>query len=322
MVSIIKSDPAFGETNEERAANLRRGGMKIYTTLDADLQQAGLEAISVVPATVSYMDLGSSGVQVEVGTGRILSMVQNRPYSPTGDVPGTTPVNYNVREKNGGSIGHSAGSTYKVFSLINWLQQGKSVNQAINGRVGPKKVQTCDGATQTVQTDNTGQPGHIGNFENNNGYTGTIYNFTRDSLNSGFLSMAEQISVCSTNEVAGQLGVTWGDGTPLTEVPSWSTDPANAPYNVLGSSAVAPLGPQAPPAAAWGRGRQLGPGRPVVPARGDWGRSVSGPLCGAAPRVPEGAGPAGGSSGQSGLGLRGPGGEVLWSVGSPGPPFS
>ncbi|MBD3759046.1 MAG: transglycosylase domain-containing protein [Microbacterium sp.] len=241
VVSIIKSDPAFGETNEERAANLRRGGMKIYTTLDADLQQAGLEAISVVPATVSYMDLGSSGVQVEVGTGRILSMVQNRPYSPTGDVPGTTPVNYNVREKNGGSIGHSAGSTYKVFSLINWLQQGKSVNQAINGRIGPKKVQTCDGATQTVQTDNTGQPGHIGNFENNSGYTGTIYNFTRDSLNSGFLSMAEQISVCSTNEVAGQMGVTWGDGTPLTEVPSWSTDPANAPYNVLGSSAVAPL---------------------------------------------------------------------------------
>lgn len=241
VVSIIKQDSSFGETKEERAANLRRGGMKIYTTIDPDLQQVANEAISVVPASVDYMDLGASGIQVEVGTGRVLSMVQNRPYSATGEAPGSTPVNYNVREANGGSIGHSAGSTYKVFSLINWLQQGRSVNESINGRIGNKKVQTCDGATQSVPADNSGVAGHIGNFENNSGYTGTIYNFTRDSLNSGFLAMAEQLSVCSTNEVAGQLGVAWGDGTPLTEVPSWSTDPANAPYNVLGSSAVAPL---------------------------------------------------------------------------------
>ncbi|MBN9213613.1 MAG: glycosyl transferase family 51 [Microbacterium sp. SCN 70-200] len=240
VVSIIKSDPAFGD-EDERALNLRRGGFKVYTTLDPDLQQTANDAISIVPATVSYMDLGSSGVQVEVGTGRILSMVQNRPYSATGTEEGKTPVNYNVREANGGSIGHSAGSTYKVFSLLNWLQQGRSVNEVINGRIGVKKVQTCDGATQSVPADNTGVAGHIGNFENSSGYTGTIYNFTRDSLNSGFLAMAEQLSVCSTNEVAGQMGVTWGDGTPLTSVPSWSTDPANAPYNVLGSSAVAPL---------------------------------------------------------------------------------
>ncbi|MCT9002102.1 transglycosylase domain-containing protein [Microbacterium memoriense] len=241
VVAVIKSNPAFG-ADDERAANLRRGGMKIYTTLDADLQNAALEAISVVPGTVDYMDLGASGVQVEVGTGRVLSMVQNRPYSATGDVPGTTPVNYNVSEKLGGSIGHSAGSTYKVFSLINWLQQGRSVNEVINGRVGIKEVDTCDGAIQIVNADNSGLPNHIANFEQNSGYSGTIYNFTRDSLNSGFFAMAEQISVCSTNEVAGQLGVTWGDGTtPLTDVPSWSTVTPNAAYNVLGSSAVAPL---------------------------------------------------------------------------------
>ena len=37
----------------------------------------------------------------------------------------------------------------------------------------------------------------------------------------------------------------------------------------------------------------------------------------AAPRVPDGAGPAGGPAGQSGLGLRGPCADGLWSVGSP-----
>ncbi|CAL4859185.1 Biosynthetic peptidoglycan transglycosylase [Microbacterium sp. MM2322] len=243
VTSIIRSDPAFGKTPEEGIAALRRGGLKIYTTLDTSLQKAANKAISVVPADVPYMNLGASGVQVEVGTGRVLSMVQNRPWSDQPDNVTNTQVNYNVRNKNGGG-GHSAGSTYKVFSLINWMQQGHSVNEMVNGRVGKKTVETCDGNTETVWTGSGKAPdgsNKVNNFENNRGYTGTVARFTKDSLNSGFLSMAEKISVCSTNEVAGQLGVTWGDGTPLTEVPSYSADLPNRPYNVLGSSAVAPI---------------------------------------------------------------------------------
>jgi hypothetical protein len=75
--------------------------MKIYTTLDPTLQDEGLKAISIVPAYVDYMNLGASAVQVEVGTGRILSMVQNRPFS-IGRCPRqrpTTQVNYNVRRE-------------------------------------------------------------------------------------------------------------------------------------------------------------------------------------------------------------------------------
>ncbi|WP_298944140.1 transglycosylase domain-containing protein [uncultured Microbacterium sp.] len=240
VVSQIKTNEAFGDSKDQRTANLRRGGMKIYTTLNEQLQQSAIDAISIVPAAVSYMDLGASGVQVEVGTGRVLSMVQNRPYSALGDDTGTvTPVNYNVREANGGG-GHSAGSTYKTFSLINWLEQGHSVNEVINGRVGTKKVINCDGQTQTVKTAN-GQAGAVGNFENNSGYTGTIYNFTRDSLNSGFIAMAEKISVCSTNQVAMKLGVMRSDGTPLDAVPEDSGLSPNQAYDVLGSAAVAPL---------------------------------------------------------------------------------
>jgi len=233
VVSEIKSDPAFGETPEERTAALRRGGLKIYTTLDAKLQSAARDAISIVPASRDDMNLGSSGIQVEVGTGRVLSMVQNRPYSNDADNKTTTQVNYNVRAQDGGGVGHSAGSTYKVFSLINWLQEGHSVNENVNGRVGVKNVQTCDGATREQPADNSGVPGHIGNFEGNFGYNGTVYQFTKDSLNSGFLAMAEKISICSTNRVAMDLGVMRGDGTPL--------DNENVPYDVLGSGNVAPI---------------------------------------------------------------------------------
>ena len=233
VVSIIKSDPAFGETPEDRAAALRRGGLKVYTTLDPDLQKAANSAIDVVPANVSYMDLGASGVQVEVGTGRILSMVQNRPYSAKGSEDGreATAVNYNVRKANGGG-GHPAGSTYKMFSLINWLEQGHSVNEYLNGRVGTKKVDRCDGQTQEVKTGSGSDA--VGNFEGSQGYNGSVYRFTKDSLNSGFLAMAERISVCSTNKVAGKLGVTFGDGKAIA-------DGNNAPYDVLGSADVAPL---------------------------------------------------------------------------------
>ncbi|MDT3330177.1 MULTISPECIES: transglycosylase domain-containing protein [Microbacterium] len=231
VTSIIRTDPAFGETKEDRLAALRRGGLSVYTTLDTSLQSAANKAISVVPGSVSYMNLGASGVQVEVGTGRVLSMVQNRPWSDQADDKTTTQVNYNVPVKNGGGS-HSAGSTYKVFSLINWMQQGHSVNEVLNGRVGEKTVLTgCEGGTQEVKTGEG--KGAIGNFEGNRGYTGTVARFTKDSLNSGFLTMAEKISVCSTNRVAGDLGVTLGDGKPL--------DQFNNPYDVLGSQAVAPI---------------------------------------------------------------------------------
>lgn len=234
VVSIIKSDPAFGETPEDRAAALRRGGLKVYTTLDPDLQEAANKAIDVVPADVSYMNLGASGIQIEVGTGRVLSMVQNRPYDPRGSEDGraATAVNYNVRKANGGGIGHPAGSTYKVFSLINWLEQGHSVNEYLNGRVGTKKIDRCDGAIQEVKTGSGSNA--IGNFESSQGYTGSVYRFTKDSLNSGFLAMAEKISVCSTNKVAGKLGVAFGDGKAIA-------DGNNAPYDVLGSANVAPI---------------------------------------------------------------------------------
>lgn len=231
--SIVLTDTKFGETPEDRQRNLRRGGMKIYTTLDPDLQATAADAISVVPATHDRLDLGASGTQVEVGTGRVLSMVQNRPYAPVATDNSTTPVNYNVRNTNGGG-GHSAGSTYKVFSLINWLEQGHSVNEVVNGRIGNKRVLTsCDGATQNVRAGNSGARNEVGNFQNSGGYSGTIRKFTEDSLNSGFLAMAERISVCSTNQVAMKMGVMQSDGQPL--------DLNNNPYDILGSAAVAPI---------------------------------------------------------------------------------
>ena len=53
----------------------------------------------------------------------------------------------------------------KLFSLINWLQEGNSVNANVNGRVGIKNVETCNGNTVQQPADNSGQTNHIGNFD-------------------------------------------------------------------------------------------------------------------------------------------------------------
>ena len=233
VMYTILNDVAFGATPEERTETLRRGGLKIYTTIDLDLQAAAEQAMSIVPATLPDMNLGATGVQVEVETGRILSMVQNRPFSQdpaVGAAQQGTEVNYNANSQFGASTGFSAGSTYKLFSLVNWLDQGHSVYETLNGKVGDKKVDLCDGATDVVKANNNGG---IGNFQNNPGYAGTPYKFTTDSLNSGFFAMAEKISVCSTNRMAMKMGVMRGDGTAL--------DTENFGYNVLGDQPVAPL---------------------------------------------------------------------------------
>ncbi|WOQ70242.1 transglycosylase domain-containing protein [Microbacterium limosum] len=230
--TIVETDEAFGETPEERQAALRRGGLKIYTTIDLDLQKAAEDAISIVPATHPNLDLGSSGVQLEVSTGRVLSMVQNRPYTQDADKaasdPAFTSVNFNTPYINGGSNGFLPGSTYKVFTLLNWLEHGHSVNEVLNGRQRNFTVMAdCDGGTQRITSN------QIKNFQGVGGYNGTPMRFTADSLNTGFLAMSEKVSVCDTNKIAERMGVELANGGSVTET--------NFVYDILGSKAIAPI---------------------------------------------------------------------------------
>ncbi|MDI6944220.1 transglycosylase domain-containing protein [Microbacterium barkeri] len=232
----ILTDPAFGETDEERWETLRRGGLNVYTTLDFNIQMPAEAAMKTYAAThIDGIEFGSTAVTVEPSTGRILAMAQNTNFSEDETVvttqPGYSSLVYAADSKHGSSTGFAVGSTYKLFTLIDWLEKGRSINEVLNGnnRVFQWK---CNGVEQYNSTK-------IGNFANGNGYTGTVTNFTRDSLNSGFLAMAEQLDVCEINAVGERFGVTWGDGTPLT-TPSTPEHPT-ALYDVLGSKNIAPL---------------------------------------------------------------------------------
>ncbi len=227
---IIETDPVFGATPAERKENLRRGGLKIYTSLDAKVQAAGVKVMKDrVPVSRTDMKFGSAAVTLEVGTGRILAMVQNTKFTERADqenLPGYTSLVYAADQQHGGSKGFSVGSTYKLFTLLSWLENGRSVNEVLNGisRVFP--TWTCHGNINTNRTK-------IGNFAGNKGKVDTVMSFTASSLNSGFFAMATQIDLCEINDLADRMGVRLGTGGRVNE--------QNALGDIIGTKNVPPI---------------------------------------------------------------------------------
>ncbi|MFG6491166.1 transglycosylase domain-containing protein [Microbacterium sp. P03] len=234
--SIIKTDAAFGATQDERDKTLQRGGLKIYTTLDVRLQAAAEGAMNeYVPTSVANMKFGSTNVNIEASTGRILSIAQNTRFSETADAaadPNLSSLVYAGDVTHGGSSGFSAGSTFKIFTLIDWLEKGHSVNERLDGRVRviDKMKDSCapDGAGYWYN----GNDEKIGNFGGGGGNYGTPMDFTASSLNSGYFAMAEELDLCDIQKVATKMGVMKGTGGEVA---------MHTQFSVIGDSNIAPI---------------------------------------------------------------------------------
>lgn len=207
----IMNDQKFGATQEERWYNFQRGGYQIMTTLDLDIQRTAYEAYkNGVPARIRDLDLGSTIVSTEVGTGRVLAMVQNRPFSNDPEFlsenPDYTSINYATDHEYGGSNGFQIGSTMKPFTLAEWIRNGHSPNE---------RVQTSG---RTVALDSfkasclpDGVYGH-GSWRFNNDASGTtgyqtVTTATTLSVNGGYVSMAQQLDLCKIMELAENMGL-------------------------------------------------------------------------------------------------------------------
>ncbi len=240
--STILSDPAFGATRDDRQKKLRQGGMQVYTTLDPRLQQVADQTMAEY--TVPYMTLrgdpaskfGSAATSVEVDTGRILAIAQNTKFTEDKALsdadPSYSALVYAADNAHGSANGFSTGSTFKLFTLIDWLEKGLSLNEVLNGRVRLIKhfTNSCQGDwVPTSAADRKPVP----NSEGAGGYVGTPLRFTAQSINSGFLAMAEKLDLCDVKNVATRLGVRNGnDGSEVN---------LTTPFSVVGSSNIAPL---------------------------------------------------------------------------------
>ena len=227
---VIKNqfdDPATPDVNEG-AQLLQQGGLQIYTTLDLELQNRAETAIAEnVPYSDPRFDVGSVAVTVQPGTGRILAMAQNKRYSNDPDVVATSPeytsVNYSTDFEYGGSSGLQPGSTYKVFTLAEWLNEGHSLTETFNGsrRAFTSFTDSCTG-NWTGSYNPRNDDGRIAN----NAVDATAW-----SVNTSFMAMASQMDLCKIKQTAQAFGVHRADGGDLQMNPS----------DVLGTQEIAPV---------------------------------------------------------------------------------
>jgi len=224
---------ALGTTLAQRQANWDTGGYNIYTSINLDLQKAAQDSMTTqVPASETRLPLGGAADTIEVDTGRILVMAQSKIFDDgTPAAPNTTALNYSTDRPWGGSAGFPVGSTYKIYDLANWLQQGHGLSDVVNGTTpqtfkfsqfsaecNPGAVQ---GSTFTLNNDRGGLSGFI-----------TVKEALAGSVNNAFTTMAEKPSdLCSIRDTAMTMGAHTATGSSL----------GVSPQSVIGSNAMAPL---------------------------------------------------------------------------------
>ncbi|MDQ1526339.1 MAG: hypothetical protein QOG18_952 [Microbacteriaceae bacterium] len=226
---LVPTLAALGTTATERKATWAAGGNKIYLSVDLnqqDVAQASLAA-SAPPGETRFA-LGASAVAVQPGTGRILVMAQNKDFdnSGTGSGPTATAVNFSTDKQFGGSSGFATGSTYKIFTLAQWLKDGHTLSETVNGTVRTFQQSSFNSRCARfvgVYAPKNDSPGEDGNW--------TVAAATVASVNVAFITMAQQLDLCDITDTAKAMGVHRADGADLRIFPS----------AVIGTNEIAPL---------------------------------------------------------------------------------
>ena len=233
VVKNIDTFEALGSDPVTRIDNWKRGGYKLYTTLDMDVQpNAQAQTWAFAPNTDPGFSLGSSTVTVQPRTGRVLVMTENKIFNDTLDGGGVeaSAVNYNTDYDHGGSGGFQSGSTYKLFTLVSWLQAGFKLSARVDSTARTEEqskfLDTC--------ADSLGPWRGPYPFKNDSGSGGgamTVLAATTGSVNAAYISMALKLDLCTVRHNAEALGAKRADGTTL-----WTN-----PSSVLGTNQVTPL---------------------------------------------------------------------------------
>lgn len=227
---LVPTLDALGPTESIRKAAWARGAYKIYLSIDLNQQGVAQQALSAsAPATETRFALGASAVSVQPGTGRILVMAQNKEFNNSGEGggPTTTAVNFNTDKNSGGSSGFATGSTYKIFTLTEWFQQGHTLSEVVDGTVRPFPMQSFKASCARF----SGKPYMPKNDSPGEGGPWTIAAATNASVNVAFITMAQKLDLCRIRAAATAMGVHRADGRPLDVYPSAT----------IGTNEIAPL---------------------------------------------------------------------------------
>ncbi|WP_278314376.1 transglycosylase domain-containing protein [Lolliginicoccus levis] len=176
---------------------LRRGGYRIQTTLDPEIQASAKRAVNnnanpKTPGVASVLNLIQPGKDAH----RLLAMTSSRTYGLDGE-------NYEtVSAQPFSMVGHGAGSVFKVFTVAAALEQGMGINTWVNVPNRYNAYGLGDG----------GAPGCPANYycvENFTSYKSSmsLTEALATSPNTTFVQLIQQTGVEETVDMAVKLGL-------------------------------------------------------------------------------------------------------------------
>ncbi|ACZ23665.1 membrane carboxypeptidase (penicillin-binding protein) [Sanguibacter keddieii DSM 10542] len=178
--------------------DLDSGGLTVRTTIDAGLQEMALQAVAEMPADAAP-NLRKSLVTVDPETGGYLAVYGGADFLESQFNSATMDV-------------AQAGSTFKPFTLMAALEDGKTLKDTFDGN-----------NNKFFPAENyTGR-----NFSNQSFGRVTLERATQDSINTAYLELNEEIGPEATVDAAIRAGI-----------PEGSTDLSPVLVNVLGVASV------------------------------------------------------------------------------------
>jgi penicillin-binding protein 1A len=220
----------LGKTSAQRTKRLFTGGLRIYTTVDLEMQAAAEAAVK--ETLYEPGDPYASLVAIEPDTGHVKAMVGGRDWFAPPKKDKYAKLNLAIlAEPDLGRVkvgekkylhqapgtGRQAGSAFKPFALAAAIEEGVPLSKRYDGH-GPLVIPGADnGSDYTVQNYEGGQYGEI-----------TLLEATVNSVNVVYAQLVEEIGTDPVVDVAQRMGVR----TPLQ--PYFSA--------VLGTNEVNPLG--------------------------------------------------------------------------------
>jgi membrane peptidoglycan carboxypeptidase len=191
----LLSDPAFGASEQERAAAFQRGGITVTTALRPDLQNA-LQANLDTNFSSDHVKAAQS--LVEPGTGRVLAMVQTTSYADT---------QFNLNTDS--TV--QPGSAFKPITLAAALETGFDIDTAL------------EADSPYVPATGSAPDGGFVNLGGVDYGTITARTATKFSANTWFVRLAEQVGTATIADTAYKLGMSSMDpGTRSVGPGDWS----------------------------------------------------------------------------------------------------
>ncbi len=165
------------------------GGLRVYTTLDMDDQGAASHAVT---STLDQPDDPAAALVSIDDQGAVRAMVGGRDYN--GDTP-YAKVNLAVGAEGGGA-GRQPGSSFKVFTLTEAMNQGIPLNKTYNAP-----------STITIPKADNGGPWKVGNYADAGLGTLDLVQATMKSSNTAYAQLMMDVGPQNVAALAHRMGI-------------------------------------------------------------------------------------------------------------------